>query len=136
MLNIVRAGVFQKALYAAEHIDMTNPAATIPVAAFWAIFTDTWVFLSIALPKFGVGILIIRIFIPRRWLHVSILCLCWSLNILAIVGFILIFVQCNPVAGQWDPFKHPETRCWNRSVGLIYACSVSGMFFTHFVDLH
>jgi hypothetical protein len=107
---------------------MSNPAATIPVAAFWVIFTDTWVFLSIALPKLGVGILIIRIFLPRRWLHVSILALCWTLNILAILGVILIFVQCNPIVGQWNPFKYPQTRCWHRSIALTYACSVSGRF--------
>ena len=52
--------------------------------------------------------------------------LCVALNVLAIIGFIMTFVQCNPVQGQWDPFQYPQTHCWNRAVQIIYACSVSG----------
>lgn len=128
MLDIIRAAVFQKALNSTKQITPANLPETVPTAAFWVIFTDAWAFLSIALPKLGIGILIIRLFRPQRWLKVSIMALCVALNILAIVGFIITFVQCDPAAGQWNPFRYPQTRCWNRAVQIIYACTVSGMY--------
>ena len=51
-----------------------------------------------------------------------------GLNILAIIGFTLTFVQCTPTAGQWDPFQHPETHCWDRSIQIIFSCTVSGRY--------
>lgn len=128
ILDIVRAAVFQKALDSTKQITPENLPETVPTAAFWVIFIDAWAYLSIALPKLGVGILIIRIFNPQRWLKVTIMTLCVALNILAVIGFIITFVQCNPAVGQWDPFRYPQTRCWNRAVGLLYACTVSGMY--------
>ena len=110
------AAAFQKALDSARQITAVDASGVIPTAAFWVIFTDAWAFFSIALPKLGVGILIIRIFRPQRWLNVSIMTLSVALNILAIVGFVLTFVQCDPVAGQWNPFQYPQTRCWNRDI--------------------
>lgn len=133
MLDITRAAVFQKALSSTKRITPVNLPETVPTAAFWVIFTDAWAFFSIALPKLGVGILIIRLFRPQRWLKFSIMSLCVALNILAAVGFIITFVQCNPAAGQWDPYKYPQTRCWNRTVQIIYACSVSGL--SAFMDI-
>lgn len=87
---------------------------------------DAWAFLSIALPKLSIGILIIRIFRPKRWLKASIMTLCVILNITAAVGFVITFVQCDPAAGQWNPFEHPQTRFWKRAVQIVYACTVSG----------
>lgn len=126
VLDIIRAAVFQKALDSTKQINPANLSSTIPTAAFWVIFTDAWAFFSIALPKLGVGILLIRLFRPQRWLRVSITTLCVALNILAIVGFTITFVQCDPTVGQWDPFRYPQTRCWNRAVQIIYSCTVSG----------
>ncbi|KAL8949401.1 MAG: hypothetical protein Q9222_004484 [Ikaeria aurantiellina] len=133
VLAIVRAACFQTALNSARGLDLANLPGKVPTAAFWVIFTDAWSFFSIALPKLGIGMLIIRVFRPRRWLKRTILIFCVALNILALVGFILVFAQCDPVAGQWNPFDHPGTRCWDRAVQLIYACSVSGI--SAFLDL-
>ncbi|KAL9619122.1 MAG: hypothetical protein Q9160_006211 [Pyrenula sp. 1 TL-2023] len=127
ILNISRAAFFQKGLDSTKHVRPDALPTTIPAAAFWIVFVDAWAFLSIALPKLGLGILIVRIFKPQSWLKITIMGLCITLNLLAIVGFIMTFVQCNPAAGQWDLFKHPQTRCWPRDVALIYACSVSGL---------
>lgn len=44
-----------------------------------------------------------------------------GLFVVCVAGFIICFVQCNPVAGQWDPYKHPETKCWPRNVQIYYA---------------
>lgn len=129
MFDIVRAGTFQKALDSTQQITTANLMGTVPTAAFWVIFHDAWAFFSIGLPKLGVGILIIRIFRPQPWLRVSIMTLCVTLNVLAIVGFIITFAQCQPAAGQWDPFKHPETTCWKRNIQIIYSCTVGG---THY----
>ena len=128
VLDIIRAAAFQKALTSTRKITPDNLPDTVPTAAFWVIFTDAWAFLSIALPKLGIGILIIRIFRPQRWLRVSIMTLCITLNILAIVGFIITFVQCDPAAGQWDPWRYPQARCWKRDIQIIYSCTVSGMY--------
>lgn len=127
VLDIIRAAVLQTALDSTRQITPANLPETVPTATFWIIFTDAWSFLSIELPKLGVGILIIRLFRPQRWLKLSIITHCVALNILAIVGFIITFVQCDPTAGQWNPFAYPQTRCWNRSVQIIYACTLSGM---------
>ena len=128
ILAIVRAAAFRKALHSTEQITPANLPETVPTAAFRVIFTDAWAFFSIALPKLAIGILIVRVFRPQRWLKASIITLCVALNILAMVGFIITFLQCSPVAGQWDPFKYPRTRCWNRAVQIIYSCTVSGMY--------
>ncbi|KAL8723380.1 MAG: hypothetical protein Q9225_000296 [Loekoesia sp. 1 TL-2023] len=125
-LNMVRAAVFQKALDSTRHISTANPTDSVSTAGFWVIFIDAWAFLSIALPKLGVSILIIRIFRPRQWLKASIFTLGVALNILAIVGFIITFVQCDPVAGQWNPFRYPQTHCWDRTIQVIYSCTVGG----------
>lgn len=55
--------------------------------------------------------------------------LCVILNITAAVGFVITFVQCDPAAGQWNPFQHPRTRCWERVVQIVYSCTVSGTYF-------
>lgn len=128
VLDIVRASSFQKALDSTRRISATDPANTIPSAAFWVVFTDALSFLSIALPKLGVGILIIRLFRPRHWLKIAILSLCFVLNFLALVGFIITYVQCDPVAGQWDPFTHPQTVCWSRAVQIIYSLGLGGKY--------
>ena len=127
-LDITRAAVFQRAFTATNQINPADLPGTVPTAAFWMIFADAWPFLSIALPKLGVGILIIRLFRPQRWLKLSIIIHCITLNILAVVGFIITFAQCNPVAGQWNPFLYPQTSCWKRSVQIIYSCTLSGMY--------
>lgn len=126
MLDIVRMATLQKALSSTRHITNANLVETVPTAAFWVIFADAWASLSIALPKLGVGILLIRIFRPQPWLRASIMALCIALNVFAIVGFIITFAQCHPAEGQWDPFKHPDTTCWERSIQIIYSCTVGG----------
>ena len=128
ILDIIRAVIFQKALESTKQISPANSPETVPTAAFWVILTDAWAFISIALPKLAVGILIIHLFRPQRWLKASIMTLCISLNVLAIVGFIITFAQCSPAAGQWNPFQYPQTRCWNRAVQIIYSCVVSGTY--------
>ena len=128
ILDVIRASVFQKTLESARQINHQNISQTVPTATFWIIFTDNFAFLSIALPKLGVGILIVRLFRPQRWLKNLILTLCSGLNILAIIGFIITYIQCDPVAGQWDPFAYPQTSCWNRAVQIIYSCAVGGTY--------
>lgn len=94
---------------------------TVPKATFWALFTDSWAFLSITLPKIAVALLLIRLFRPRKWIKNTLLGASIGLFIICVVGFIICFVQCNPVAGQWDPYTHPDVVCWPRDVQIIYA---------------
>ncbi|KAL9640461.1 MAG: hypothetical protein Q9164_000280 [Protoblastenia rupestris] len=133
MLDIIRAAIFQKALNSTRQITPATMLETVPTAAFWVIFVDAWAFLSIALPKLGVGLLLIRLFRPQRWLKVSIITLCVALNISAIVGFIITFIQCDPAPGQWNPFQYPKTRCWKRAIQIIYSCTVGGI--SAFLDI-
>jgi len=55
-----------------------------------------------------------------------------GLNIVCFVGFVICFVQCNPVAGQWDQFRHPDTHCWPRNVQIDY--SIVGSSTSAFLD--
>lgn len=124
---IVQAAIFQVALNAAKDLDTANLRGTVPPAAFWAILMNNWSFLSIELPKVCVAILIVRLFRPALWLQVVIWGLCATINVLAVVGFIITWVMCNPVAGQWDPYKYPTTKCWPRSIQITYACVLCGI---------
>lgn len=105
---IVQAAIFQVALNAAKGLDTTNLPVTVPRVAFWAILMNHWPFLSIELPKVCVAILLVR---PALWLRIVIWGLCVTINALAVVGFIITWVMCNPVAGQWNPYKYPTAKC-------------------------
>ena len=112
---------FQLALSATRLIDPVNIPQTVPDAVFWSLFTDTWSFLSGTLPKVGVALLLLCIFRPRAWIRATIMSMALGLFVVRIVGFIICLVQCNPVAGQWDPYQHPDTHCWPRNVQIDYA---------------
>ncbi|KAJ5084749.1 hypothetical protein NUU61_009328 [Penicillium alfredii] len=124
---IVQAAIFQKALDSAKELDPNDMPGTVPKAAFWAIMMNNWSFLSIELPKVAVAILITHLFRPALWVRISIWILCVTINVLAVVGFIITWVMCNPVAGQWDPFTYPQAQCWPRSIQITYACVLSGI---------
>lgn len=96
-------------------------------AAFWALFTTSWGYVSTALPKLAVGILISRIFRPQQWLRVSIISYCIVLNILAVIVLIFSFAQCDPPAGQWDPFHHPNAHCRDKNIQLGLSTVTSGI---------
>ena len=127
-LNIIRAAAMQKSVDAYQVVELTNLPESVPAASFWAVFVDSWAFFSIGIPKLGIAFLTCRILRPPRWLQTSVISFCIVLNVLATVGFILCFVQCSPVAGQFNPWKYPHVKCWDRRVQLDYACAVSCMF--------
>lgn len=116
---------FQMALSYTRQITAENLTTSAPPATFWALFTDTWAFLSVTLPKIGVAFLLVRIFQPRPWVRYAILGFPFALFLICIVGFILSFAQCSPAAGQWDPFSHPDTVCWPRNTFIDYALVAS-----------
>lgn len=124
---IVQAAIFQKALDAAKALDRSDMPGTVPPAAFWAILMNNWSFLSIEIPKVAVAMLIIHLFRPSLWVRIVIWVLCVTINVLAVVGFIITWVMCDPVAGQWDPFKYPQVKCWPRRVQILYACVLCGI---------
>ncbi|KAL4886385.1 hypothetical protein BJY04DRAFT_213156 [Aspergillus karnatakaensis] len=124
MLNIVRAAVIQKGVYAVYDVDMAELPSTLPSALFWVTFCDAWAFFSIDIPKLGIAIMCNKLFRPRKAARVLVLAAAILLNVLAAIGFIITFVQCDPVPGQFDRWKYPNVQCWD--VLIIYACSVSG----------
>jgi hypothetical protein len=124
---IVQASIFQVALKAARDLDANNLPITVPRAAFWAILMNNWSFLSIELPKVCVAILLVRLFRPALWIRIIIWGLCVAINVLAVGGFIITWVMCNPVAGQWNPYKYPTAKCWPRSIQISYACVLCGI---------
>ncbi|KAF2185360.1 hypothetical protein K469DRAFT_688145 [Zopfia rhizophila CBS 207.26] len=133
VLDVVRMVTFQLALSATSRVDPSNFPQTVPSATFWGLFTCSWAFLSVTLPKVGVAFLLVRIFRPRPWIRATITSMAIGLFVVCIGGFIVCFVQCNPVAGQWDPYKHPETKCWPRNVQMNY--SLVGSSTSAFLDL-
>ncbi|KAF2662349.1 hypothetical protein K491DRAFT_175281 [Lophiostoma macrostomum CBS 122681] len=133
MLDAVRMITFQLALDATRKLDPSNLPATVPRATFWSLFTDAWSFLSVTLPKVGVAILLVRIFRPRAWVHATILSAAIGVFVFCSVGFIICFVKCNPVPGQWDPYKYPHTKCWPQNVQIDY--TLVGSSCSAFLDL-
>ncbi|PYI29050.1 hypothetical protein BP00DRAFT_448750 [Aspergillus indologenus CBS 114.80] len=127
VLNIIRAAALQRSANAYRAVELTNLPESFPAAFFWAVFADSWAFLSIDIPKLGIAILTCRILRPPRWLQTSVIVSCVILNVLSTVGFVLCFVQCTPVAGQFDPWKYPHVKCWPRKVSLDYACAVGSL---------
>ncbi|KAF2811305.1 uncharacterized protein BDZ99DRAFT_569388 [Mytilinidion resinicola] len=121
VFDVVRMVTFQLALSATRRVDPSNLPQTVPDATFWGLFTDAWAFLSVTLPKVGVAFLLIRIFRPKPWARATIMSLALGLFAVCIAGFFICFVQCNPIAGQWNPYKYPDTKCWPRNVQIIYA---------------
>lgn len=117
---------FQLAVSASLKTELNNEATTFPNAAFWIVFADAWSFLSIEAPKLGIGLMACRLFIPRRAVKWTVLGFCIALNLLAIVGVVITYVQCSPVQSQFNPAKYPGAKCWNRAIQLIFACTLSG----------
>jgi hypothetical protein len=126
----------QLALSATRRVHPSNLPQTVPIATFWSLFTDPWAFLSVTLPKFGAAFLLVRIFRPRGWVRATIMSMAMGLFVVCIAGFIICFVQCNPVAGQWDPYKHPERECWSRNVQINYSLVASCKFGSAFWSSH
>lgn len=124
-MDVVRIVTFQVSLVYTRHLNPADGQATIPPATFWAFFSDSWAFLSVTLPKVGVAILLIRIFRPRPWVRRTLLGSSLILFVICIAGFIICFVQCNPVPGQWDPYTYPDTKCWPRDVQIDYSITAS-----------
>lgn len=129
VISICGAAFFQTAINLTHLVldDPSKPSLVAP-AAFWALFTAAWGYITVALPKLVVGILICRLFRPQTWLRVSIITYCVVLNIVSIIVLIFSFAQCSPVAGQWDPFRHPDVKCWDKSVQVDTATVACGMF--------
>ncbi|KAF2634159.1 hypothetical protein P280DRAFT_512095 [Massarina eburnea CBS 473.64] len=121
IFDVVRMVTFQMALSATRKVTPDNQMETAPDATFYSLFTDSWAFLSVTLPKVGVAFLLVRIFRPKPWVHATILWMAIGLFVYCVVGFFICFVQCTPIAGQWNPFKHPEVKCWPRNVQMIYS---------------
>ncbi|KAF2009122.1 hypothetical protein BU24DRAFT_429047 [Aaosphaeria arxii CBS 175.79] len=119
--DVVRMVTFQLALTYTKKVTIPTIAETSPDATFWGLFTCSWAFISCTLPKVGVAILLIRIFNPPKSARTAILVCVNIFFLYCFVGFFICFVQCTPMAGQWNPFKYPETKCWPRNVQMIYA---------------
>jgi hypothetical protein len=112
---------FQLALTYTKKVTIPTIAETSPDATFWGLFTCAWAFISCTLPKVGVAVLLLRIFRPSQSARTAILVSVNVFFLYCFVGFFICFVQCTPMAGQWNPFKYPGTKCWPRNVQMIYA---------------
>jgi hypothetical protein len=83
---------------------------------------------AIGLPKISVALLLTRLLQPRPWTKVMLI-------VPSVIGFagggigsaIVTFLQCKPVAGQWDPERYHPT-CWDPSVMVDYYIPWAGTF--------
>ncbi|KAF3399319.1 hypothetical protein DPV78_006275 [Talaromyces pinophilus] len=75
---------------------------------------------TIWLPKISVALLLSRLLQPKPWTKLMLI-------VPSVVGFVgggigsalITFLQCNPIAGQWDPERYHPT-CWDPSVMVDY----------------
>ena len=85
---------------------------------------------TIWLPKISVALLLSRLLQPKPWTKVMLI-------VPSVVGFVaggigsamITILQCNPVAGQWDPERYHPT-CWDPSVMVDYNIPWAGVFAT------
>ncbi|KAL4871706.1 hypothetical protein BDV12DRAFT_163612 [Aspergillus spectabilis] len=127
MLNIVRAATLQKAINSVRNIDLSRAPDTVPPATFWASFTCVWTFVCLGIPKLGMALLVCRLFRPRRSVRLFVIISVSLLCVLGVVGFIIWYVQCDPVMGRFDRWRYPEARCWDPDIANIIACVLSGL---------
>lgn len=82
---------------------------------------------TIWLPKISVALLLSRLLQPKPWTKVMLI-------VPSVVGFVgggigsalITFLQCNPIAGQWDPERYHPT-CWDPSVMVDYNIPWAGV---------
>lgn len=83
---------------------------------------------TIWLPKISVALLLSRLLQPKPWTKLMLI-------VPSVVGFVgggigsalITFLQCNPIAGQWDPERYHPT-CWDPSVMVDYNIPWAGLF--------
>jgi hypothetical protein len=131
MLNMVRAATLQKAVNSVRNIDLSHASDTVPPATFWASFTCVWTFVCLGIPKLGMALLVCRLFRPRRSVRLFVIISVSILCVLGLIGFIIWYVQCDPVMGRFDRWRYPETRCWDPDIANIIACVLSGEFYSY-----
>ena len=71
--------------------------------------------LVICVVKISVALFLLRIGGLRRWLKASLYATIVLLIRSTFATVVIIFVQCRPIAGSWDPMIKRSARCLSRS---------------------
>ena len=71
--------------------------------------------LDICVVKISVALFLLRIGGLRRWLRVSLFATIALLVSSTSATIIIIFMQCRPIAGIWDPTLKPTAKCLSAS---------------------
>lgn len=127
MFEICQAAFFQKELNEAKSIDLTRAPQTLPSAIFWAVLANNWSFLSIEIPKIGVALMVTRLFRSGRWAKTAIWMLTITINVMAVAAFIMGWLMCDPAAALWNPWEHPDAKCWSRDIQVKYTLVLGGL---------
>ncbi len=76
---------------------------------------DLFVNLDICVVKISVALFLLRIGGLRRWLRVSLFATIALLVSTTSATIIIIFMQCRPIAGVWDPTVELTANCLSAS---------------------
>jgi hypothetical protein len=69
-------------------------------------------------PKISVAMLLVRLMQPGQWAKVLLIYgPILSLLLLSVPAMIILFVQCNPIPGQWNPERYKPT-CWGPNIAV------------------
>ena len=96
----------------------------------WTITTNAVAIFGIPTPKLAVAILLVRILAvgrPSRALQFSLYAPALLMVVLAVVQFGILFGQCQPIEGSWNPFI--EAKCYNPNIFYVSAMIWQGMAF-------
>ena len=101
------------------------PPQDLPKAGKMNLIATALVIMDIVIPKLSIAILLVRLLSPKRAITATMITLALIGIALGISLVAITFLQCSPVAGQWNPEKyHPK--CWDPKVIIDYSFAGGG----------
>ncbi|KAL8748001.1 MAG: hypothetical protein Q9190_000213 [Brigantiaea leucoxantha] len=87
---------------------------------------------ALAWPKLSVAVLLMRLLNPSKYQRWFLYFLTTTCTIALTLCCILLWTQCTPAAGLWDPSLHPK--CWKPSVEINYTLFAGA--YSAFTDMY
>ena len=98
---------------------------SLPHALKLTIISAAVSIMTVLVPKLAVALLLARVFTPHRSTNIAFIILTTILLAMGVMEVIITFVVCDPVPGQWDPYRyHPK--CWNPSIQIDTSIATGG----------
>ncbi|KAF7510037.1 hypothetical protein GJ744_007141 [Endocarpon pusillum] len=114
-----------------RHLYYLNPSQT-STAIKWNSIAYIVGIMSFSVPKVGVVVLLMRLLNPSRMQQYIMYSLSYTCIVISVLSAVLLWQQCDPSAGLWNPALKPV--CWSPSILVNY--SIFGGAFSAFTDFY